>query len=215
VEDTSANPVPPELDQPLGRFKFTYYWVAQESKRGPRKAELVDQKCRTIAKVSPRFKRRLMLEGSGRLRDGRLVNRAGRCKCGQTCFWVGGEDHKWGLGVAQRPLSPFRSIAVDTKLVDIGQVLYVRELDGLTMPGSGGEGGFVHDGCVIADDRGGGVKGKQLDFFAAQRAHYRGFFKRHKLTRVNVYEGGERCRFLLEGEKEAPTQRVAANQGSS
>lgn len=199
-----------DLDKPLGQFDMTYYWIAKEPKKGKRTQKLVDRKCKKIAKVTKGFKKRLTLEGTGKLQDGRLVTTAGGCKCGGPCFWVATKKFQWGAGVAQRPLSPFRSIAVDPKLVSIGQTIYVAELDGLTMPGAAPVGGFVHDGCVVADDRGGGVRGKQIDFFAAKRSHYRSFFKRHKINTVSVYEGGDRCSSLL-GNKEP---RVAASNNS-
>lgn len=182
------------LGKPMGEFKLTYYWIAAEAKQSRGTQPIFDKKCKKIARVSKAFKRKLIMEGSGKLKDGRLVTTAGGCKCDGPCFWVADENSPWGLGVAQRPLSPFRSIAVDPKKVKIGTSLYVAELDGLTMPGAGDAGGFVHDGCVVADDRGGGVRGKKIDFFAAKRGHYMNFFKRHKITTVSVFEGGERCR---------------------
>jgi 3D (Asp-Asp-Asp) domain-containing protein len=100
---------------------------------------------------------------------------------------------RYGVGVAKRPLSPFRSVAVDPVEVPIGTMLYIAELDGLTMPGRGSYGGFVHDGCVLADDRGGGVKGHQIDFFTARRHHYTAFDRRHRLKSVTVYDGKGRC----------------------
>jgi len=75
-------------------------------------------------------------------------------------------------------------------------VLYVSELDGLTVPGSSELGGSIHNGCVVADDRGGGVTGKQLDLFAGKRTVYKSFFKRHKIKKVSVFKGGERCKDL-------------------
>lgn len=209
-----AKPVAPKhpLKKSLGKFNMTYYWVTTEPPNSRGTQFIKDKNCKRIAKVSKGFKRRLALEGSGVLKDGRLVSTAGPCKCGAPCFWTPKKTHKWGAGVAQRPLSPFRSIAVDPKEVRIGTSLYVAELDGLTMPGSGDEGGFVHDGCVVADDRGGGVRGKQIDFFAARRGHYINFFKRNKLKTVSVYPGGRRCEARAKAHERV---RVAANSGSS
>jgi 3D (Asp-Asp-Asp) domain-containing protein len=77
-------------------------------------------------------------------------------------------------------------------------VLYIPELDGITMPGRSPYGGFVHDGCVMADDRGGNVRGNQIDFFAARRAYYKRLQKQHRLKKVTVFEGGAKCRRLAE-----------------
>lgn len=200
----------PNLQAALGNFKLTYYWVATEPKLARGTQVIVDKTCKPVARVTKSFRRNLRLEGSGKLKDGRLVSTAGGCKCGSPCYWVTSEEHPWGAGVANRPLKPFRSIAVDPKQVKIGSWLYVAELDGLTMPGSGDEGGFVHDGCVLADDRGGGVRGKQIDFFAARKGHYKNFFKRHKMTSVSVFDGGERC----SPEHRERASLLAANSGS-
>lgn len=199
----------PALEKALGNFNMTYYWVAAQKRKG--NEPIVDKKCKRIARVSKSFKRRLSLEGSGILKDGRTISTAGGCKCDGPCYFMPEETHKWGAGVAQRPLAPFRSIAVDPREIKIGTSLYVAELDGLTMPGAGAEGGFVHDGCVVADDRGGGVRGKQIDFFAGRRDHYENFFSRHKIKTVQVYPGGERCRAHADEHDSLRT----ANAGSS
>jgi hypothetical protein len=38
------------------------------------------------------------------------------------------------------------------------------------------------------------VRGRQIDFFAAKRAHYKALQRRHQLRKVTVFEGGEKCR---------------------
>ncbi len=106
---------------------------------------------------------------------------------------MAGERFRWGAGVKSRPLSPFRSIAVDPRQIPFGSTVYIAELDGLSMPGPQPWGGFVHDGCVVADDTGGGVKGKQVDLFMARQNHYRTLFQRHRLTKVTVYDGASSC----------------------
>lgn len=204
-------PIPaPNLRATLGSFKMTYYWVAQEAQGSRGTVAIVDKTCKRVARVTRSFRRRLQMEGSGKLNDGRMITKAGGCKCEGPCFWVAGEDHRWGSGVANRPLKPFRSVAVDPKQVKIGTSLYVAELDGLTMPGAGKVGGFVHDGCVIADDRGGGVRGKQLDFFAARRDNYTNFFSRHKIRTVSVYKGGARC----SAKRRVNASTLAASRGA-
>jgi 3D (Asp-Asp-Asp) domain-containing protein len=199
-----------DTGRPLGSFRLTYYWIATEGK-GKRTKTLYSKRCKPIAKVSRRFAKRLRMEGSGQLADGRLITTAGGCRCTKSCYFVAGEKYRWGAGVSQRPLSPFRSIAVDTSHVSIGQTLYVPELDGLTMPGVAPYGGFVHDGCVIADDKGGGVRGRKIDFFAARKGHYKALFKRHGIKRITAYDGGGRCKSLAKGR--GSTGR-AASRGS-
>jgi 3D (Asp-Asp-Asp) domain-containing protein len=196
----------PEPDKKLGSFKLTYYFMA-EQEGGKKSVQLYERKgCKRIAKISRKDAKQLALQGGGKLDDGRILIYAGHCKCsGAPCYNLAHESHEWGTGVKDRPLSPFRSVAVDPSRVAIGTVLYVPELDGLTVPARLPEGGFVHDGCVVADDRGGGIKGRQLDFFVAKKVHYTAFDRRNHIKRVTVFRGGDRCKSL--------GQRVAARLG--
>lgn len=198
----------PEPDRKLGAFKLTYYFMA-EQEGGRRTVQLYDKKgCKRITKVSRKDARQLALQGGGKLDDGRILIYAGHCRCsGAPCYKLAEDSHAWGTGAKDRPLSPFRSVAVDPSRVAIGTVLYIPELDGLTVPGHFPDGGFVHDGCVVADDRGGGIKGRQLDLFTAKKVHYTAFSRRHRIRRVTVFRGGERCKLL--------GQRVAARLGDS
>jgi 3D (Asp-Asp-Asp) domain-containing protein len=190
-----------------GRFQITYYWMAAETS-GPRRVQLYDKRCRKVARVSRAFERQLRLEGGGKLRDGRVLTYSGRCSCPHSpCYRNARRGHRWGTGVRERPLSPFRSVAVDPRRVPIGQVLYIPELDGLTMPGRAPWGGFVHDGCVVADDQGGGVRGRQVDLFAAHKRHYRSLSRRLRTKKVTVFEGGERCQSV----ERRPTPRPGSS----
>jgi len=153
--------------------------------------------CSPIAEVTPEFASALALQGTGKLRDGRVINVFGRCKCGQTrsCYTVTGR--KWGTAGTGRALDPFRTVAVDPAQVKLGSLLYIPALDGLTMPGRAPVGGFKHDGCVAADDTGGGIDGKQLDLFVARHAFYIGLARRggsHSWSKhVRVLDGKNRC----------------------
>ena len=154
--------------------------------------------CEQIAEVTHRYFAELALQGSGQLKDGRIVNVFGHCNCSGTssCFqvWTGS---KWGMAGSGRPLSPYRTVAVDPKVVPLGSLLYIPALDGLRMPGPPPTGGFVHDGCVVADDTGGNVQGKQVDLFVGRRAYWLGLARRggsHAWARhVQVFDGTGRC----------------------
>src|SRR4051794_8879881 len=70
---TTASGAPP---QRIGRAMVTFYWLIDESApryRGKANAELEDVRGRVIAMTSIRFRRDLIREGSGHLRDGRTV----------------------------------------------------------------------------------------------------------------------------------------------
>jgi 3D (Asp-Asp-Asp) domain-containing protein len=211
-----AGVVPPETS--FGDYQLTMYYVTHEEEVTPKKpapandntagetalaatlpdlVPLYDRKCETLATVSRAFAAQLALQGTGRLRDGRVLNVAGRCDCARKpCFHVLPERHKWGMGGSGMPLEPFRTVAVDPRRIKLGSLLYLPELDGMRMPGPRGVGGFIHDGCVVAGDTGGGIKGKQLDLFVARRAYYRGLARRgsHAWAKTTeVLDGTARC----------------------
>lgn len=154
--------------------------------------------CSPIAEVTQEFADAVELQGTGKLRDGRVINVSSRCGCGGTrkmCYVVTGR--KWGTAGTGRALDPFRTVAVDPKQVKLGSLLYIPALDGLTMPGRAPTGGWKHDGCVVADDTGGGIDGKQLDLFVARRAYYLGLARKggsHGWSKhVRVLDGASRC----------------------
>jgi 3D (Asp-Asp-Asp) domain-containing protein len=152
--------------------------------------------CEPIADVSKEFAAALSLQGTGLLRDGRVVNVWGHCSCDHSpCFKV--TESKWGTAGNGRPLQPFRTVAVDPKVVKLGSLLHVPILEGRTMPGRSPWGGFVHDGCVVADDTGGGIDGNQLDLFVGRKGYYLGVSGKggsHAWAKhVPVFDGTKLC----------------------
>ena len=152
--------------------------------------------CEPITEVTRDFAAQLTLQGTGKLKDGRVLNVWGHCGCDHTpCFKV--TDQKWGTAGTGRPLQPFRTVAVDPKVVKLGALLYIPLLEGRTMPGRSPWGGFVHDGCVVADDTGGGIDGNQLDLFVGRKSYFLGIsgsagshaWARH----VPVFDGSKVC----------------------
>ena len=205
--------------KPLGQFSITFYYVIGEDEVvaksktpppandneadttlasiAPDRVTLYEPKdCSAIADVTPEFASQLQLQGTGKLHDGRVLNIAGRCHCGHTpCFHV--TPTQWGTAGTGKPLQPFRTVAVDPKVVKLGSLLYVPLLEGRTMPGRAPWGGYVHDGCVVADDVGGGIDGNQLDLFVGRKAYFLGMsgsggshaWARH----VPVFDGSKIC----------------------
>ncbi len=152
--------------------------------------------CEPITKVSKEFAAALALQGTGQLRDGRVLNVWGHCSCDHSpCFKV--TESKWGTAGTGRPLQPFRTVAVDPKVVKLGSLLHVPILEGRTMPGRPPWGGFVHDGCVVADDTGGGIDGHQLDLFVGRKGYYLGVSGKggsHAWAKhVPVFDGTKIC----------------------
>jgi len=179
----------------LGNFQLTFYWVTTEDEfTGAKDTDLFDSSCTLLATVPAAFASSLALEGTGRLSDGRLLNTAGACGCSTSpCYIEADAAHPWGYGVQNKALVPFRSFAVDKAEIPYGTRLYVPELDGVSMPGDAPWGAFVHDGCVSADDTGGGIVGKHVDWFVALKASYSTLDGALGLSSVTVHEGGTRC----------------------
>jgi 3D (Asp-Asp-Asp) domain-containing protein len=152
--------------------------------------------CEQIAETTREFADELTIQGTGKLRDGRVLNIWGRCDCPSSPCWKVTEQ-QWGLGGSGRPLQPFRTVAVDPKVVRLGSLLYIPLLEGRTMPGRAPWGGFVHDGCVVADDTGGAIRDHQMDFFVGRRGWFLGMSghpgKSSWAHHIPVFDGSKIC----------------------
>jgi 3D (Asp-Asp-Asp) domain-containing protein len=155
-----------------------------------------------FARVPERFAWSLRLEGSGLMKDGRIVNytggcsQHGRCDCPYgygTCFeQLEVAEHPFGRGAGVRPLVPFKSVAIDPRLVPIGEPLYIPEFDGLVLPD-----GSIHDGCVRADDTGGGIKKRKMDFFVVTYGNFRFLLEElENVTWITPHVSAPRCEYL-------------------
>jgi hypothetical protein len=130
-----------------------------------------------MGRIQERFACSLALEGSALMMDGRVFNYAGYCKQGYgldskrpaICFeQLDVKQYPFGRGAGTRPLIPFKSVAVDPRVIAIGEPIYVPEFDGMVLPD-----GSIHDGCVRADDTGGGIKKRKMDFFVVTYGNFR------------------------------------------
>jgi len=176
------------LDPPeplhIGYLWNTYYYLANEADHSaPADAPLLSADCDILADVPRAFHDDLCIEGSGILRDGRVVNYDSSCTlecfaaltCGRhrrykICYRVLDVDrYPWGMGVEGRALEPDVSIAVDRRMIPTGTILYLPELDGVVPPGRS----EPHDGCVRADDIGGAIRGNHIDFYAGTRQRWK------------------------------------------
>jgi 3D (Asp-Asp-Asp) domain-containing protein len=193
--DAGTDAGPDEPGPVIGTFALTYYWVADEAElSGTDDTELYTSACTVLASVPAAFADSVAIEGTGRLDDGRMINVDGPCGCAfSPCFLLLGPAYPWGMGTRERPLVPFRSIAVDPGVLEIGASYYLEELRAKIMPGESPWGMFRHDGCVAADDVGGGIVGEHVDFFAARRRDYESLDADLGLTTITVRGGGTRC----------------------
>jgi 3D (Asp-Asp-Asp) domain-containing protein len=175
------------LAEDLG-FALRFYWLSLETDYDDPQSTAVPKsgRIRTVPtntwvelytpdgyfmqRVPERFAWSLRLEGTGLMKDGRIINYTGKCPFGYgTCFeQLDIAEHPFGRGAGVRKLIPFKSVAVDPRLVPIGEPIYIPEFDGLVLPD-----GSIHDGCVRADDTGGGIKRRKMDFFVVTYGNFR------------------------------------------
>lgn len=183
------------LSPALG-FRMTFYWLAFER---PVPGQVRDTELYTLnghfyGAFSEQFVKDLRMEGSGILADGRVVNWAGKCDYGiGTCYEeLDVKTFPYGRGVGRRPLVPFRSIAVDPNVIPYDEPVYLPELDGMVLPD-----GSIHDGCVRADDRGGWIRRRHIDFFVVTRENYEYLLNQlWGLSRVTPHIEDARCEYL-------------------
>lgn len=153
--------VPASAAQPsrhIGHATVTFYWTVDESDgnyRGARTA-LRDAAGRVLAMTTTGFRKALVREGSGVLRDGRSIIYDRKLR-GEHRFRIC--RSRYGLGVTGFALVPYRSAAVDPRFIRLGSRLFVPQLKGALLPD-----GTVHDGYVVATDRG-QFRGRRVDIF--------------------------------------------------
>jgi 3D (Asp-Asp-Asp) domain-containing protein len=181
-------------------FRLSFYWLAYEEEYAREKydTDIYDELGFWIGRYPSAFVYELKLEGTGFLRDGRLLNYSGPCDVGMgTCFSIlDPKRHPMGRGVQNRALEAFRSVAVDPRLIPIGSTIWVPELQGIELPD-----GTKHDGCLRADDQGGAIKGGKLDFFVESYFNFK--FLADQLwwhMRATPHLDEPRCAYLRVGE---------------
>jgi len=195
-----------ERGTPLGLMWNTYYYLSSEADyTGDSDTTLYDSACNPIAEVPAAYSDSVCIEGSGKLKDGTVINYASTCSCGRSCPTGGticyskldADKYPWGMGSKNNALEPFISLAVDSNIISFGTVIYLEEWDGVYIPSEEGIGGFVHDGCFRADDIGGWIKDDHFDFFSGTKGMYKilnSIFPTK--SKFNTFENGEKCSYL-------------------
>jgi 3D (Asp-Asp-Asp) domain-containing protein len=155
----------------LGTFRNTYYDFPNEAAHSGPPVALKSGACETIANVPRSFYEAVCVQGSGSLARGGTVSFAKRdCACAEICPRTSQRicfdaldrtTFPWGRGAAGTPITPLRTVAADTKVLPMGTVLYIPELDGVLR--STNEGAI--DGCFVVEDRGLRVQGEHVDIF--------------------------------------------------
>lgn len=161
-------------------LKPTFYWVAVEPKDNlPKKIELKDVNGRVLARVSEPFFKNIRLEGTGKMLDGRIINF--HMRVGDEIRWrVCPPSAPYGYGLEEYLLRPFRSVAVDPKVVPIPSRVYIPAAKGARLPD-----GTIHDGFFEAVDIGGAIQDKRIDVFTAY-GDQSIYFSRNGLTNMKA-----------------------------
>jgi 3D (Asp-Asp-Asp) domain-containing protein len=137
--------------EPIGKFLDTYYFnVIEADYPGPQTVAVKDAKGKVIAWVTAGFWEHFSVEGTGRLRDGRELNTS------EGGFIV--VDAPMGEGNC--PLQPWRTMAVDSRVIPLGTIVKIDETVGLKLPD-----GTIHDGYWQAEDTGGEVRNAHVDLY--------------------------------------------------
>lgn len=151
-------------DEPLGTFRNTYYYMVFESDFAdePKEADILTMNGDLIAKVTAKFYKALLMEGSGHLNDDRIVNWAGKVD-GKSRFHI--TPLEWGRGTGSCALSPFRTIAADPAQIPPGAVVRIEETIGMLLPD-----GTRSDGVWLAEDTGSAILHDRIDLFIGRRS---------------------------------------------
>ncbi|MGZ8868259.1 MAG: 3D domain-containing protein [Thermoanaerobaculia bacterium] len=178
----------------VGRAKVTFYYTLDESAvrfAGKASVDLRGPSGKVIARTTRRFRRALVVQGTGILRDGRTVFYYGKV-AGEHRFRLTSKS-KYGIGSTGCELVPFRTIAANPKFIPPRTKVYIPEMEGARLPD-----GTTHDGMFVVTDRG-HFSGAHVDLFVGIGDSGSRVFSRHgygSRSRVTIYVDGttRKCR---------------------
>ncbi|KAK4513615.1 uncharacterized protein ATC70_005619 [Mucor velutinosus] len=159
--------------------KLTQYWIPKEGDAdmsnngqsvtldGSKSKTLQTKDGITIAKVSETTYDKFQMEGTGLLQSGKMVNLG---ESTSVFMELDRSSTPYGIGHTGEGLNPWVSVASND--IATGTTLYVKEMDGLVLPG-----GKTHNGCVRVDDQGWGLGNCHIDFFVLQFSAYQELVK--------------------------------------
>lgn len=139
-------------------LRATLYMIALESDY-PAGEETIfrTRDGKVLHRASKQFLAAAALQGTAQLNDGRLLMFVGRDN-GSPRWKL--SPHGYAIGSSGCKLVPFRSAAVDKRIVPIGSKLIIEETRGMKLPN-----GKVHDGVWYAVDTGGRIRNNRVDLF--------------------------------------------------
>ncbi|KAI9323799.1 hypothetical protein BX666DRAFT_1847522, partial [Dichotomocladium elegans] len=164
---------------------MTYYWIAmpKDYDQSGKKVEIKSCNGKVLGTTSVEYADALVMEGTGVLGD-KIVN-LGSCGCtNYNCFMeLDKHEDPFGLTSYSTPLRPFVTVAAND--IPRGTKIYVPQLDGWKLPG-----GKSHNGCLLVEDKGWSFSSHHIDFYVYAMDHYETLNREHRISRVDVYEGG-------------------------
>lgn len=144
----------------IQNVKLTHYYIADLSLGS---VPVYDKSKNFVIGISSDAMKKLKLEGSGRLPDGRILNYY------NGSLWSVLSSGSAPLGASGNRLTELGSIAVDKTLIPLGSVVYIVSLGIWT----------------TADDIGNGIKGAHIDLFTGTASKGRGI---DRITDLVVFD---------------------------
>ncbi|KAL7333342.1 hypothetical protein PS15p_202250 [Mucor circinelloides] len=170
---------------------LTYYWIAHpdDYEHGGKSVTVKTCDGDNLGTVSEKYADALVMEGTGVV--GNKVINLGGCSCSDyKCFMeVDKKEDPYGLTSFGSPLRPFITIAAND--IKRNTKIYVPSIDGWEIPGSSKK----HNGCLLVDDRSWSFDSNHIDFYVYREKNYRSLNGEHKVSSVDIYEGGD-CNLL-------------------
>jgi 3D (Asp-Asp-Asp) domain-containing protein len=151
-------PALPGENGPMLTLRATFYMVALESDYpAGEEAAFRTRDGTVLHQAAAKFVAAAALQGTAQLNDGRILIVDGR-EQGERRWKISPYGH--AVGAMGCKLVPFRSAAVDRRLVPLGSELMIEATRGIKLPG-----GEVHDGVWYATDVGTDIRNNRVDLF--------------------------------------------------
>jgi 3D (Asp-Asp-Asp) domain-containing protein len=128
---------------------------------------------RTIVRMTPESARLLRLEGAGVIIDEEGNKRVFSYLSGSTFQELDSEQYPFGwvkrsVRGKACPRIPYKTIAVDPKVIPLGSSVFIAETVGMKFPLPDGS-TYTHDGIWYAEDIGSKIKGRRMDVFVGSQ----------------------------------------------
>lgn len=154
------------------QFRMTFYWTYNFNEEpvsmDPPLVDMLTVTDEVLATVPIALAKRISMEGSGFLPDGRLLNLNNSFDWPESRFMlVDQNEAPWGFDSQGGALVPWKSIAVDSNVIPLNSEVYIKEFDGAVLPD-----GTVHNGWFVSVDTSHSFTGKHLDIFVATYQNY-------------------------------------------